>query len=152
MIQKYKEFIREAKVIGGDENYRFPIKKEELEDHLLRLEEVFHCYCSIDADYGSNQAFIHIFTPFYYIIYAPHSKQHHEAELFTYGWVESDFEQYRSNVSNEINEVVARLNNIYPDILFEKTIGIISSLVDNVNSYRIECDIKRTHKSNYLSI
>ena len=119
MIKKYVEYINE---LHGD-YYAFSIPKEEIEDHFLRLEEVYCCYCSITL-VNYNRIYINIYTALYYANHPNFNFDNGERSLdYTRGWNELDYIKYRKDIDNEIDTIIKRLKNIYPKLLVEKEEG-----------------------------
>ena len=124
MIKKFKEFNEDL----------FPISMEEIEDQLLRLEEVFGCYINYytttiyskeNPKYG-----IHIYPVTYYrqLIITPYdlpSGSHQKALDYSLSWTIKDEKEYDENVLKEVETVKRRIENIYPSVKVEYIISHI---------------------------
>lgn len=141
MIKKYNEFIKEVNLLGINSEYSFPINKDELDDQFLRLEEIYNCFCSTVYPEENNMD-VYVYAILYYLSSSGPEEMRKEAKDIVYNWTEDDFKKYKLNVDDEIDTVVKRLINMYPDISFKLEKGYAYNGV-----YRIICTTKHYFKT-----
>ena len=137
MIKKFKEYISESIIIS----------EEELEDQFLRLKEVFNCV--IEYDFENSNIHIQLYPLTWYLNHI--QRDYHLSNLsffkdaleHTNNWTGNDNLKYDINVEEEINNLIKRFEQIYPDL------KLFHTKVDEggMRAFKIEKIVKKVNES-----